>query len=78
MKTIKIRFIKYTDRYTMQRKTWLGWKDLTYTIDMGYGSVVNYYENKQTDKLLDDILKKEYHTTREFVDVIEYPMIKVY
>lgn len=78
MKTIKIRFIQYDDHYTMQRKTWLGWKDLTYTIDMGYGSVVNYYENKQTDKLLDDILKKEYHTTREFVDVIEYPMIKVY
>ena len=45
MKTIKIRFIYYPnrDRYTIQRKTLFGWKDITRRIDFGYGSGIEYY-----------------------------------
>jgi hypothetical protein len=62
----------------MQRKTWFGWNYLTYTIDMGYGSIVNYYENKNKEALLDEVLEEKFKTTRKFVEIIEYPTIKVY
>lgn len=80
MKTIKIK-IRYVERdntYNMQYKSWFGWKDLTYTIDMGYGGITNYYENKDKTKLLDEVLEKKFNTVRKFVTIIEYPTIKVY
>lgn len=80
MKTIKIK-IRYVERdntYNMQYKSWFGWKDLTYTIDMGYGGITNYYENKDKTKLLDEVLEKKFNTVRKFVTIIEYPTIKIY
>jgi len=78
MRTLKIRFIEKNNQFTMQRKTWFGWNYLTYTIDMGYGSIVNYYENKNKEALLDEVLEEKFKTTRKFVEIIEYPTIKVY
>lgn len=78
MKTIKIRYVERNNTYNMQYKSWFGWKDLTYTIDMGYGGITNYYENKDKTKLLDEVLEKKFNTVRKFVTIIEYPTIKVY
>ncbi len=78
MKTIKIRYVERDNTYNMQYKSWFGWKDLTYTIDMGYGGITNYYENKDKTKLLDEVLEKKFNTVRKFVTIIEYPTIKVY
>lgn len=78
MKTIKIRYVERDNTYNMQYKSWFGWKDLTYTIDMGYGSITNYYENKDKTKLLNEILEKKFSTIIKFVTIIEYPTIKVY
>ena len=51
MKTIKIRFVKRKGDYLIQRKGWLGWKYIGYTINMGYGSVYNLYCNKTKEEL---------------------------
>ena len=50
MKSIKIRFIKHKDRYTIQKKGWFRWKDIYYTIDMGYGSVSYDYAEKTKEE----------------------------
>ena len=78
MKTIKIRYVERDNTYNIQYKSWFGWKDLTYTIDMGYGGITNYYENKDKTKLLDEVLEKKFNTVRKFVTIIEYPTIKIY
>jgi hypothetical protein len=80
MKPIKIRFIKYKDKckYTIQRRGWFGWKDITYTIEMGYGSVTYEYSAVTKEELLNEVLEKYYEVCRRRVDIIEYPTIKIY
>ena len=78
MSKIKIRFIETEGVYYAQRKTWLGWRDITYVIDMGYGSVVYQYTNKNKKKLLDEILDKKYNKCKKHVVVHEYPSLKIY
>ena len=78
MKTIKIRFIKYKDKYTIQRRGWFGWRDITYTIDMGYGSVTNYYSAEIKEDLLKEVLEEYYEVDKRFVQVIEHSTIQVY
>lgn len=78
MKTIKIRFIKYKDKYTIQRRGWFGWRDITYTIDMGYGSVTNYYSAESKEDLLKEVLEEYYEVDKRFVQVIEHSTIQVY
>jgi hypothetical protein len=80
MKTITIRFIKYKDkyRYTIQRRGWFGWKDITYTLEMGYGSVTYEYSAVTKEELLNEVLEKYYEVDKKFVQVIEHATIKVY
>jgi hypothetical protein len=80
MKKITIRFIKYKDkyRYTIQRRGWFGWKDITYTINMGYGSVTYEYSAVTKEELLEKVLEEYYEVDKRFVEIIEYPTIKVY
>jgi hypothetical protein len=80
MKEITIRFIKYKDkyRYTIQRRGWFGWKDITYTINMGYGSVTYEYSAVTKEELLEKVLEEYYEVDKRFVEIIEYPTIKVY
>lgn len=80
-KTIKIRFIyrKGYNNYAIQRKTWWGgWKYIGYTIDMGYGSLYNYYTADNRQKLLHEVLENYYKIDKRFVNVYEYPTIKHY
>ena len=78
MKTITIRFIKYKDKYTIQRRGWFGWKDITYTINMGYGSLTNYYSAETKEDLLKEVLEEYYEVDKRFVQVIEHATIKIY
>lgn len=79
MKTIKIRFIQHREnKYSMQRKGFFGWKDITYTINMGYGSVTYDYTAETKESLLDEVLEEYYQMDKRFVRVIEHSTIKIY
>jgi len=79
MKTITIRFIKHgKKKYTIQRRGWFGWKDITYTINMGYGSVTYDYSAETKEDLLKSVLEEYYKVDKRFVQVIEHSTIKVY
>jgi hypothetical protein len=75
---IKIRFVKRKNDYLIQRKSFMGWKYIGYTIDMGYGSLHNLYCQDTKEKLLDEVLEKYYEVDKRFVEVTEYPHIKIY
>lgn len=78
MKSIKIRFIKHKDRYTIQKKGWFRWKDIYYTIDMGYGSVSYDYAEKTKEELINRVLEEYFEVDKRFVKIEEYPTIKIY
>lgn len=79
MKTITIRFIKHKDKkYTIQRRGWFGWKDITYTINMGYGSVTYGYSSETKEDLLKEVLENYYEVDKRFVQVIEHSTVKIY
>ncbi len=79
MKTITIRYIKHKDKkYTIQRRGWFGWKDITYTINMGYGSVTYSYSSENKEELLSEVLEKHYEVDKRFVQVIEHSTVKIY
>jgi hypothetical protein len=80
MKTIKIRFVKNNKGYYyIQRKGWFGrWKDIGYSVDMGYGSFYVSYVGETKETLLDEVLDKHYQVCRNHVEIIEYPTIKIY
>lgn len=78
MKTIKIRYVKRKDTYYMERKSLFGWRRLGYILDMGYGSIWQSYTSNDKKELIKEVLEKHYMIDKRFVEVIEYPMIKVY
>jgi len=78
MKTIKIRYVKRNDTYYMERKSIFGWKRLGYSVDMGYGGYWQSYTSKNKEELLKEVLDKHYMLCKKHVEVVEYPMIKVY
>lgn len=80
MRTIKIRFVKNKNgNYYIQRKGWFGrWKDIGYSVDMGYGGYYAVYVGEKKDTLLDEVLDKYYQLCRKHVEIIEYPTIKIY
>ena len=85
MRTLKIRFVEHCEGvaqspkfYTIQVKEWYGWKTLSYVIDMGYGSIVDYYSKETKSELLETILDKVYRTTKKHIWIVEYPSIRKY
>lgn len=79
MKKIKIRFVKHGEKhYTVQRKGVFGWKDIRYTIDMGYGSVTYNYMGETKEQVLDLVLEEYYEVDKRFVKIIEYSTVKIY
>ena len=62
----------------MERKVIFGWKRLGYSVDMGYGSIWQSYISNDKKELLNEVLEKHYMIDKRFVEVVEYPMIKVY
>jgi len=78
MKTIKIRYVKRNDTYYMERKTLFGWKRLGYSVDMGYGGYWQSYTSENKKQLLTEVLDSHYSSCKKHIEVIEYPMIKIY
>lgn len=81
MKTIKIRFVYKKNKgfYNIQRKGFFGsWKDIGYSVDMGYGGFYQLYSNEKKESLLDEVLDRHYEVCRKHVEIIEYPTIKIY
>jgi hypothetical protein len=85
MRTLKIRFVEHLKEintepefYNIQVKKWYGWKTLSFVINMGYGSIVDYYSEKTKEALLEKILDKVYRTTKKHIWIKEYPSIKKY
>jgi hypothetical protein len=81
---MKIRYIEKCSKitgeitnYYIEQKTWYGWKRLGYTINMGYGSVYYYFNNKDKKTLLLEVLEHK-KLCLNFIDIIEYPSIKEY
>ena len=74
---LKIRFVKTNGVYFAQRKTWLGWKDITFSIG-GVGRASYKYTDKKKEDLLDKILDKKYKRCKRHVTVYEYPSLKIY
>ena len=79
MRTIKIRFIKHgKNKYTIQRKGWFRWKDIGYSVDMGYGGFYEIYSAETKEDLLKEVLEKYYEVDKRFVQVIEHATIEIY
>jgi hypothetical protein len=83
MKKIKIRFVEVLSsngtRYLIQNKNVFGrWQYMGYWVNMGYGSAWNEYVDDSKEKLMDTVLEKAYQRPRSQVQIIEYPMIKIY
>ena len=78
MKTIKIRYVKINNTYYMERKSIFGWKRLGYSVDMGYGGFWKSYTSNNKKDLLKEVLEHHYEMDKRFVEVIEYPTIKIY
>lgn len=85
-KNIRIRFRQHgadqpvSDiRYSIQEKTFFGWNTIGYTLGGGAGDYVWFsYSERDKGALLDRVLAETMGTTKEFVTVHEYPMIKIY
>lgn len=78
MKTIKIRYVKRNDTYYMERKSFFGWRRIGYSVDMGYGGYWQSFTSTNKEELLKEVLDKHYMMCKKHVEIIEYPMIKVY
>jgi hypothetical protein len=80
MRKIKIRFVKNKrGSYYIQRKGWFGrWRDIGYSVDMGYGGFYMVYSGDTKEALLDEVLDKHYQVCRNHVEIMEYPMIKLH
>jgi hypothetical protein len=79
MKTIKIRFINRGNDYLIQKKTWLGWKYISYSQMAGFGDSVDFLYCKDTkEELLKEVLEDHYKMDKRFVKIIEYPELKHY
>ena len=80
MRKIKIRFVKNKrGNYYIQKKRWFGrWRDIGYSVDMGYGGYYMVYSGETKEALLDEVLDKHYQVCKNHVEIIEYPTIKIY
>lgn len=79
MKKIKIRYVNQKGRYfTIQRKTLLGWKYITYLVfDFGCSFNIRYF-GKSKKEVLKKVLDGYYKTCKKHVTVIEHPGVKIY
>lgn len=74
MKTRKIRFIYRVPQgdYLIQERNILGiWKNITY---LAHGIEENY-SDKYPAVLLSNIISEKWHTTKNQIQIIEYPQL---
>ena len=80
---IKIRFVErcssfdgQVNDYLIQKKTFFGWKYIEWIEERGYGSVL-YCCDKKFD-LLQEVLDKHFKVCKKFVEITEYPSLRVF
>jgi hypothetical protein len=79
MKKIVIRFIERKDKFRIQRKTWYGrWKNVTYVVELGYIPIEYSYSGNTKEEVLNVVLENYYKVDKRFVEIAEYPTIKIY
>ena len=79
MKKIIIRFIDHKGKFRIQRKTWYGrWKNVTYVVELGYARAIYSYSGNTKEETLNEVLENYYKVDRRFVEIAEYPTIKIY
>lgn len=78
MKRVKIRFVERKEDFLIQRKTWFGWKYIQWVQDMGYGAIIYCYCADTKEQLLSRVLEEYYKIDKRFVQVTEYPPLKIY
>jgi hypothetical protein len=81
--TLKIRYIEIpgtdTPLYKMQIKKWWGWKIASKHCMAGFGDTIEIvYSNISKESLLNEVLLEKYNTELKYVDIIEYPTLKMY
>ena len=79
MKRIEIRFVERSKDYLIQRRTWWGkWKYIGYPVDLGYGTVYHLYCKDTKEELFTEVLDCHYKNDKRFIEVMEYPALKLY
>ena len=78
MNTIKIRYIKRNETYYMERKTIFGWRRVGRNVCTEFGCIWQSYISNNKEDLLSKVLEYHYKIDKRFVEIIEYPMIKIY
>jgi len=79
MKKIVIRFIERKDKFRIQRKTWYGrWKNITYVVELGCIPIEYPYSGNTKEEVLNEVLENYYKVDKRFVEIAEYPTIKIY
>jgi len=79
MKKIVIRFIERKDKFRIQRKTWYGrWKNITYVVELGCIPIEYSYLGNTKEEVLNVVLENYYKVDKRFVEIAEYPTIKIY
>lgn len=78
IKRIKIRFIQKFDVFYIQKKTFFGWTYVTYKSTILNEVVYHKYFNKDKKFLLEEIIKDHYGLSKDSVEILEYPSIKLY
>jgi hypothetical protein len=79
MKKIVIRFIEHKGKFRIQRKTWYGrWKNVTYVVELGCIPIEYSYSGNTKEEVLNVVLENYYKVDKRFVEIAEYPTIKIY
>ena len=66
-------------KYSIQRKKLFGWGTLGYYLGGGAGDYAWFsYLEHDKETLINKVLADKLGTTKEFVTIREYPMIKIY
>lgn len=78
IKKIKIRFIQKFDVFYIQKKTFFGWIYITYKSRILNEVIYHKYFNKDKNFLLEEIIKEHYGLSKDSVEILEYPSIKLY
>ena len=75
---IKIRFVEIQDGFHIQRKTFWGWKYITFKFNFSSEEENIQYFAKEKMLLLRDVIKDFYGLNIDSVQIIEFPPIKKY
>lgn len=86
MKKVKIRFIAMCPEkrdeagyYYIQIKKWYGWRYLGAFERGGFGDATfNQYRKNEKEYLIDYVIEHHFKTTKQHIEITEYPELRKY